>query len=326
MKRSIKHNSISFLMMSLCLFSMVSMVWGSSPIKGNQAPGFFRLMVGEVEVTALLDGSISFEPAILRNTTPLLIKMLWDRAGILSAEAPASVNAFLINTGKKLILIDTGNGNGSGSESSSLLENLRESGYQAAEIDAVLLTHAHGDHIGGLLNRNGERSFPNAVVFLSRAENDFWLSAENAAKVRPEKRKSFARVRAIAAAYQKFDAWKTFEPGTELFPDLKAEAAYGHTIGHTVYLLSSGRQEIMFVGDCIHNAAAQFPRPSIGVRFDVDITRAIETRIALFARIAREHLLMAGAHLAFPGIGRIRAEGRGFVWLPVTFGPVKTGK
>jgi len=301
----------------LCLIAC-SVVFSAAPMAGTQAPGYFRMMLGDFEITALLDGTSEFSPELLLNTTPALTKKLWEQQFIFSGKAPGCVNAFLINTGKHLILIDAGAGGVFGPTMGFAVENLRASGYRPEDVDTILLTHLHGDHVGGLIGKDGERVFPNAVVMVSKAENETWLSAEEAAKAPPARQNSFSLVRKAAAPYLAAKCWKTFEPGAELFPGLQTVAATGHTPGHTAYLVTSNNQQLLFMGDVIHNAATQFSHPSIAVQYDSDSVKAVECRKAVFSRLARDKILAAGAHLAFPGIGYLRAEGAGYVWIPVT--------
>lgn len=308
-----------------CVLSLLcgSASFGAAPMAGKQAPGFFRMMLGDFEITALYDGSTEFDAQLMRNTTPLLTQRLWERSFVFSRKAPGCINAFLVNTGEHLILVDAGAGKVFGPTLGFMLENLRASGYEPENIDTVLVTHLHGDHVGGLVTADGKRVFPNAVVMVSREENEYWLSSETAAKAPAGTRHFFALARQAAAPYQAAGCWKIFEAGSELFSGVKAEAAIGHTPGQSVFLVSSNDQQLLFMGDAIHNAATQFPNPSIAIMFDSDSPQAVEYRKALFARAAREKLPLAGAHLPFPGIGRLRAEGIGYTWVPVAYGPVK---
>jgi glyoxylase-like metal-dependent hydrolase (beta-lactamase superfamily II) len=295
----------------------------ATPQAGTQVPGFYRLMVGDLELTALNDGSIELDGKLLLNTTEDEIRRLFDEAFIHGTKVRTAINAFLINTGEKLILVDTGASGAFGPTSGHLLTNLKASGYSPDQVDVVLLTHLHPDHINGLLTPEGALAFPKATIMTAKTECDFWLSPEKAAQAPDAAKDTFTNARRVAEACQKAGKWETFEHGQELFPGIVAEATIGHTPGHSAYLLSSKGSQLLIIGDCIHVGAAQFANPGIAIQFDSDAKQAVATRLAVFARAAREALLVAGMHLAFPGIGRIKAVDQGFRWVPIDLFPQK---
>jgi len=230
-----------------------------------------------------------------------------------------SVNAYLLNTGSKLILIDTGMGVTMGPKFGHLTKNLGAAGYRPDQIDYVLLSHMHRDHIGGLLDAAGKPVFPNAVIMVSEAESQYWLSAAEAEKASPDKQKSFKLASDVAAAYTAQGKWKTFAGG-ELFPGIKASVMPGHTPGHTIFEVSSDGQTLVVLGDTVHFMAVQFTRPDVFVDFDADSAKAVAVRQDLFKRLAESKEMAAGMHLPFPGIGRVLArESGGYTWVPVEF-------
>ncbi|MDR2724881.1 MAG: MBL fold metallo-hydrolase [Candidatus Adiutrix sp.] len=227
-----------------------------------------------------------------------------------SGQAPAAILAFLLRSPEATILIDAGLGSG------TLAKSLAEAGVVPGDISLVLLTHLHGDHLGGLMT-DDRLTFPNARIRLAGEENDFWLDEASLAKF-PDRRANFDLARKILPAYGA--KVQPFEFGTEVAPGLTAVAALGHTPGHTAYLLSTGKEKILFWGDLIHAAALQFPRPDLSPRYDLDPEAAAATRLEFLDLVAREGWIVAGAHLPFPGLGRVTAvpgESPSFAFTPL---------
>lgn len=288
----------------------------------TQVPGYYRQMIGAFEVTALYDGQINLDAKLLKHTSPDQVQKLLARM-FRTNPTPTAVIAFLVNTGNKLVLVDTGAAKVFGPTLGQVLSNIKAAGYDPAQIDTVLITHMHGDHVGGLLTPDGQVAFPNAQVYAAKADADYWLSAENLAKA-PEGMKMFFKAPQDATApYIKAGHFKTFEGDAELQPGIKPVDEHGHTPGHTGYLFESKGQKLLVWGDVVHNAAVQFPQPKVTIEFDTDQSQALAARLKLFAWTAKDALPVAGAHLPFPGIGHVRADGKGsYSWVPVDFAPV----
>lgn len=292
-----------------------------APQVRTQVPGYYRMPLGDFEITALHDGEIKLDTSLLRNATPQQMQLLVARMFRQNPTATA-VNAFLVNTGGRLVLIDTGAAQLFGPSVGRILTNLRAAGYEPSQIDAVLLTHLHGDHVGGLLGPDGQPAFPKATVYAPQAEADHWLNPETAAKAPEQAKRFFKMPQDATAPYIKAGAFKTFQGTAELLPGIKPVPTPGHTPGHTAYLIESRGQRLLVWGDIVHNAAVQFERPQVTIEFDTDARQALQTRKDLFKWTAKDALLVAGAHLPFPGLGRVRPERRGhYSWVPVDFAP-----
>src|ERR1700694_2005122 len=183
---------------------------GAAPQNHDQASGFYRLKVGDLEVTALYDGTGVFDPHWLNGTKATMdgvVKALHEDPHMLDV----ADTGFLVNTGRRLILVDAGAGNWwGGGAFGRLARSLRSAGYTPEEVDIVLVTHLHSDHVGGLTTQDGKRVFPNADVYVAKAESDFWLSPEIAAKAPKDAQPFFQSAQAIAAPYIKAGKWHTF--------------------------------------------------------------------------------------------------------------------
>jgi glyoxylase-like metal-dependent hydrolase (beta-lactamase superfamily II) len=295
--------------------------FSAAPEVKTNPPGFYRVMVGDIEVTALSDGTTDLSPdKLLTDTTPDVLKTELDKS-YLKIPVETSFNGFLVNTGSKLVLVDTGAGNFFGPTLGNLAKNLKAAGYQPEQVDEVYITHFHSDHIGGLLNGD-KAAFPNAVVRADKHEADYWLSQANLDAAPKEKKDSFLHAQASLKPYIKAGKFKAIDGDGELVPGVASHASFGHTPGHTSYVVENKGQKLIVWGDLIHVAAVQFAHPTAKMYFDSDSNAGIEQRKKAYAAAAKEGYLVAGAHISFPGLGRVRAEGTGYVWVPVNYSVV----
>lgn len=310
------------LALSLMTWAALPAAHAEAPQVVTQVPGYYRQMIGAFEVTALYDGQINLDGKLLKNSTPEQVQKLLARM-FRTNPTPTAVIAFLVNTGNKLVLVDTGAAKVFGPTLGQVLGNLKAAGYDPAQVDTVLLTHLHGDHVGGLLTPDGQPAFPNAQVYAAKADADFWLSPASLANAPEDKKMFFKAPQDATAPYIKAGHFKTFEGTSEIQPGIKPVDEHGHTPGHTGYLFESKGQKLLIWGDVVHNAAVQFPQPKVTIEFDTDQAKALATRMKVFGWTAKDALLVAGAHLPFPGIGHVRAEGKNsYTWVPIDFAPV----
>lgn len=290
----------------------------------TQVPGFYRMALGDLEVTALYDGYVDLAPQLLKGASAEDIQSLLARMFVESSQGvQTAVNAYLINTGSQLVLVDTGAAQCFGPTLGVIQANLQAAGYQAAQVDSVLLTHLHPDHACGLLNGSGQAAFPNATVYVPQGEADHWLNPELAAQAPEAARGFFKMAQDAVAPYLAAGRLKVYGEDGPGIAGVSSVASPGHTPGHSGYLFSSGSSRLLVWGDIVHSHAVQFARPEVSIEFDVDSARAIASRQKLLAETARERLWVAGAHLPFPGIGHVRAEGQGYAWVPVEYGPLR---
>lgn len=305
-----------------CAVALVPSVHAEAPVVGGQAPGFYRIMVGEFEVTALSDGTNPMPATTLLNGDPGKVATLL-RENFLGERVETSHNSYLINTGKELVLIDAGAGALLSPQTGDLLHNLRAAGYRPEQVDEVYLTHLHPDHVGGLVT-DGKRTFTHAMVRLDKREMDFWLS-EARMRAAPESMKRFFEGAMVSLRpYVAAQKVKPFDGSVPLIPGITSQSLYGHTPGHTGFSIESNGERLLLWGDIIHVAAVQFEDPSVTIAYDVDAGSARGERRRMLADAAQQGYLIGGAHVPFPGIGHVRTDGDGrFTFLPVVYTTLK---
>ncbi|MDR1407959.1 MAG: MBL fold metallo-hydrolase [Tannerella sp.] len=273
------------------------MVLAMNGAVAQEADKVITYAAGDFRVSTLSEGGGMAQSNLLKGATPeMLQKYLPDGTFLLE------VQVFLVRTPDKNILIDTGHGK-------YLFDNLQSLGVTENQIDVILMTHLHGDHTGGLL-RDGKAAFPNAELYLAQAEYDYWMNQE-----RDDARKTLA---AYGERVHTFVPSAIGEGTTELLPGIQAVEAYGHTPGHTAFLILSGESKWLIWGDVTHSMPIQIPCPEVALSFDSDSDRAIRTRRAFLEYVAKNRITVGGMHIPFPAVGKIAAgkEG-GYTFTPL---------
>jgi glyoxylase-like metal-dependent hydrolase (beta-lactamase superfamily II) len=302
----------------LLAMTLATSVFAASPQKKTPAPGFYRLMIGDIEVTALADGTFQMPvDKVLTNTTPDKVNKALMQS-FRSSPLPTSVNSFLINTGEKLVLIDAGTGTAFGPGTGAIVKNLRAAGYKPEEVDEIYITHLHLDHVAGLL-QGDQMAFPNATVRADQHDLDYWLSADNAAKAPKDMKGFFDGAIAAFKPYQAAGRVKGFEGSTELVKGVKALENHGHTPGHTLYEVESQGKKLILLGDILHVEAVQFASPGTTIVYDADPKKASAQRNRVFKDLSKNGTMVGFAHVAFPGLGQIKAQGQGYHWVPLNY-------
>ncbi|NNH89025.1 MBL fold metallo-hydrolase [Acinetobacter terrae] len=320
--------SILAITTSIALFSSLSTLAETTktlPIIEQQAQvaGYYQYQAGDVQITALLDGTNYLSPTLFKGiptakVTQILKKYYADQA----KGVQTSVNAFLVNTGSSLVLVDSGSSSCNGPNFGSVIKNLKAAGYKTEQVDTILLTHLHPDHVCGISDK-GVANFPNATVYVADAEANYWLNPKQVAKLPQDKQARFKqtveKIQQAVHPYQAKKHFKTFKLGDKI-KGFDVISTAGHTPGHFSFAFKSGNEEIVFVGDIVHSHSIQFDQPETAIDFDTDPKKAVQTRLAQFARLAKQGQTVAAPHLPFPGIGHIYSkDGKSYQWIPVHF-------
>ncbi|MDH0127169.1 MBL fold metallo-hydrolase [Brucella intermedia GD04153] len=259
--------------------------------------------IGDLTITAISDGYLHASFDFLANIDPADAARMQENAGI-ADHTSIHINCYLVRNGRRTVLIDAGAG-GFKQWGGRLKTNLMLAGILPSEIDVILLTHAHPDHIGGLMDASGATVFPNAELVAHHREIAFWEDDGNLSRAPERARGNFLVARQAFDGYR--DRLRTFDAG-EVLPGMTAVPLPGHTAGHTGYRLDSGDKSLLVWGDIVHFPQIQVPRPDVSIAFDQDAHLAADTRSRLLDLVASEQSRIAGMHLGELGFARIERK------------------
>lgn len=284
----------------------------------TQSPGIHHKRIGDVVVTAINDGMFEGAFSMLANFPASEAEAL-HQAAFRAIPPRLAINCYLIQTNNRLILVDAGFGGAIGDLAGHLADDLRAMGVAPGDVDTVLCTHLHPDHVGGLVDGAGAAVFPNAKLVVHQADHRFWSDDATLAGATTDQDRGFVQLaRTTIAAYA--DRTRLLTSG-EALPGISIIPEPGHTPGHSGWLIASGSESLLIWGDVVHMPGVQFPRPEVGMGFDVDGAAAIETRKRIMDMTAADRLLVAGMHLDFPGFGHVSRAGSGYAFIPDVWTP-----
>ncbi len=293
---------------------------------GRQVPGVYRYRVGAYEVTAINDGQLTMPvKPLIPNATVEEIDAALAAAHLPPGQATPAFNPIVVNTGAKLILIDSGFGQHAGPTLGFLPVNLAAAGIDAKAIDAVLISHLHPDHIGGLRTADGALTFPNAEIMVPARDWAFWIEDGNMAKLRDRLPEGMVKnhFRIAAKIFDGLgDEVTRYEWGKEVAPGITTIDASGDTPGHTAFIVASGAARILVQGDVANQPELFLRNPDWHNIFENDPVAAAATRHRIYDMAAAENMLIAGYHFPFPAAGYVEKDGPRYRLVPMTWQPV----
>jgi glyoxylase-like metal-dependent hydrolase (beta-lactamase superfamily II) len=293
--------------------------WGpalaKAPMLNTQAPYFYRFKLGNAEATIVSDGTLPLgdpHTNFLGLTQEEMDKQLTSNF-LPTGNAVLEQNALVVNTGDKLVLFDTGMGSLTvfGPTTGKLMNSLKQAGIDPKDIDAVVMSHAHIDHCGGCMADDGSRHFPNAEYYITQADYDFWTDESRV----PSEFKVFLDT-ARKNLTPNRDRMRFIKDGEEFLPGIQAILAPGHTVGHTIFMITSGGQSLCYVGDLAHHPVLLLEKPLTEFKYDTDPKQSAQTRVKILTMLADKKIPLLAYHFAWPGIGYVAKQGDGFRYYP----------
>jgi glyoxylase-like metal-dependent hydrolase (beta-lactamase superfamily II) len=306
--------------------SLISPAWATAPLAGKQNPGWYRYKVGSFEVTVVTDGAAA-NPLSDRYVVNAP-KDEVSAALVAEHAAPDKVThaytPIVVNTGSKLVVIDTGTGLGAYQQSKGAIgqfhANLAAAGIDKDAVDAVIISHLHGDHINGLLSSDNKLAFANAEVFMPALDVKFWSDDANAARFPEPVKGQFANAKRVLGALG--SKITQYEGRKELVPGITATPTPGHTPGHTSFIIASGSDQLLHQVDVTAGAATLFTRkPGWHFVFDTDAAIAEQTRRKFYDMASTDKVRVQGYHFPFPAVGYIEKDGAGYRFVPAPWNP-----
>ncbi len=293
-----------------------------TPALKTQGPGVYRFKLGDYQLTALYDGiwNLPIDGKFVRNASGAEVNHALADAFLAPNVLPISFTALMVNTGSKLVLIDTGTAGQVADTAGSMLDNLKVAGVDPNAIDTILISHFHPDHIDGLKTKEGSAVFPNAEILVPEPEWDFWMDDAKLGRAEGAVKRYFLNARRIFKDIAR-DV-RRFKPGADVAPGIVSVPAYGHTPGHTAFAIHSGNQSMMAMSDTVRNPYLFARHPDWQPIFDMDGAQAVAARRQMLNRVVADRMLVEAYHFPFPACGHMAKTATGYELVPVEWQPL----
>ena len=292
---------------------------GAAEAQRAPTPGFFKFKVGDVDVTTVFDGvwEKPHDPGFIRNASVDQTKAALKASGIDDAFVPITFTVTVLKIGGDVILVDSGTGGQAGGpKAGQFMGNLAAAGIDAKTVKKIIVTHFHGDHILGLMAKDtNAQIFPNAEIVVPAGEYKYWTDASLPGKL-PEARRGL--VERIQKTFPSWGNVKSAEIGAEVAPGVKMIATHGHTPGHVSYVVGSGSQQLIVLGDTSNITSLFVRNPGWHAVFDQDAAMAEATRRKLYDQVIADKAIISGYHFGMPGVGRLAKDGSGYAFTPLS--------
>jgi glyoxylase-like metal-dependent hydrolase (beta-lactamase superfamily II) len=294
----------------------------AAPAAKAQGPGVYRYKLGDIQLTALYDGIwyLPIDGKFVRNASTAEVNHALVAAFLPPRVLPISFTALLVNTGTKLVLIDTGTAGQITDSAGFMNANLAAAGIAPEAVDTIVISHFHPDHIDGIKTKDGAKVFRNAEILVPEPEWKFWMDDGNMSRASGAVHRYFLNARRIFKDIAK--EVRPFQPGAEVAPGIVSIQAYGHTPGHTAFAIHSGKQSMLAMSDTAREPFLFVRHPQWQPRYDMDGPLAAKTRVAMLDRAAADRMLVEAYHFPFPACGHIVKSGSGYELAPVMWAPL----
>ena len=288
------------------------------PLGQAQAPYFYRFKLGEAECTVVSDGVLPLgdpDASFLKISHEEIARQLRDNF-LPEKTASLEQNILVVNFGDRVVLFDTGMGLDTlfGATTGKMMETLKQAGIKGADVDAVVMSHAHIDHCGGLIGANGSPNFPNATYYIGEADYTYWTSDDKIPAAYPARKHFLDQARNNLVPLK--EKIHFYRDGEEILPGVTVLAAPGHTVSHSIFMINSGRQQMCYIGDLAHHPVLLLERPRTQFAFDTDPAQSAESRVKMLTMLAANRTPLLAYHFAWPGLGHVAVQGEGFRYFP----------
>jgi glyoxylase-like metal-dependent hydrolase (beta-lactamase superfamily II) len=289
------------------------------PMGQPQAPYFYRFKLGNAECTVVSDGQLPLgdpNAAFLNIEKAEIARELKDNF-LPANNAVLEQNILVVNFGDRVVLFDTGMGGETlfGNTTGKMLMTLKQAGIDPASVDAVVMSHAHIDHCGGLVGADGKRNFPNAQYFIGEADFNYWTDDAKIPSNYPARPAFLGQARKNLLPVK--DAMHFYKDNEQILPGVTALAAPGHTVSHTIFMIESNGKQLCYIGDLAHHPVLLLEHPRTQFAYDTDPVQSAESRVRMLTMLATNRVPLLAYHFAWPGIGNVSKDREGFRYFPM---------